>query len=56
MENLPAVGVGGERSTIGLRYDLNDHSATKLEYDHHRSAAKGFQHPGSAVLLRFLSG
>jgi len=21
--------------TIGLRYDLNDHSATKIEYDHH---------------------
>ena len=34
MEKLPVVG-RRNGPTIGLRYDLNDNSATKLEYDHH---------------------
>jgi len=36
MENLPAVSWwGGERSDNRFAVDLNGHSATKLEYDHH---------------------
>jgi hypothetical protein len=35
-ESAGGVVVGRRNgSTIGLRYGLNDHSATKLEYDHH---------------------
>jgi hypothetical protein len=35
-ESAGRVVVGRRNGrTIGLRYDLNDHSATKLEYDHH---------------------
>jgi hypothetical protein len=35
-ESAGGVVVGRRNGpTIGLRYDLNDHSATKLEYDHH---------------------